>query len=305
MENTCIFVSSRGIAKSCTFYPKLILSDTDHNKYYNTHYLVDMLKSKMFDGMSIYVISNVIRFFIMKIMPKIKHKFILVTGASVKTCPIEILNEREFNFLMNNKYLIRWCSQNNIIYSLPRIKQIPLGLDYHTILNNSNHHWRDKNEGILPIEQEKILKEILLDSKPFYNRITNKIYTNFSMNADRFNQRKISLNEIPKNLLDFSGGKYKRTKTWKIMTNFAFVLSPYGNGMDCHRHWEALILGCIPIIKSTEFENMFSDLCVLNVKNWSDINQKLLDDTIEKFKNMKFNMEKVKLEYWKNIIFQQ
>lgn len=57
MENTCIFVSSRGTAKSCTFYPKLILSDTDHNKYYNTHYLVDMLKSKMFDSMSIYVIK--------------------------------------------------------------------------------------------------------------------------------------------------------------------------------------------------------------------------------------------------------
>lgn len=304
MENTCIFISSRGIAKSCTFYPQMILSDTDHTNSYNTDYLKKMLKSKMFDGMSIYVISNVIPFFSKEIMPKIKHKFILVSGSSTKTCPNEILNEKEFNFLINNKYLIRWCSQNNVIYPSRIIKQIPLGLDYHTIINNHNHCWRDKNEGVTPIEQEKILKEILLDTKPFYNRITNKIYTNFSMNADRYKQRKMSLEKIPKKLLDFGGGKHKRTKTWKFMTKFAFILSPYGNGMDCHRHWESLILGCIPIIKSTEFENMFGDLPVLNVKDWSDINQQLLDDTIEKFKNKKFNMEKVNLEYWKNIIFQ-
>jgi hypothetical protein len=33
--------------------------------------------------------------------------------------------------------------------------------------------------------------------------------------------------------------------------NYAFVASPYGGGPDCHRTWEALILGCIPIVKSS------------------------------------------------------
>lgn len=298
MEDSCYFVSSRGIAKNCSFYPEKIISD----KSDNINYLYKILNSKMFDGMSIYVISDSLKFFVNIILPRINNKFILVSGASVKTSPIEVLSRFEFNKLMTNKFLIRWCSQNNSISHLPRIIQIPLGLDYHTILNNTNHKWRDLNEGILPSEQEKILREIYINTKPFYERITNKIYTNFSMNADRFNQRKICLKEIPNNLLD-SCGDNKRTKTWQIMTNYAFILSPYGNGMDCHRHWEAIILGCIPIIKSSEFETLFCDLPVLNVKNWSDINQDLLDSTIKIFKDKKFNMEKVTLEYWKNMIF--
>jgi hypothetical protein len=73
--------------------------------------------------------------------------------------------------------------------------------------------------------------------------------------------------------------------------------------MDCHRTWEALILGSIPILKSKEFANMFKDLPVLFVDDWSDINQQLLDDTIEKFKNMTFNYDKLTLEYWKQIVF--
>lgn len=80
-------------------------------------------------------------------------------------------------------------------------------------------------------------------------------------------------------------------------------MSPYGKGMDCHRTWEALILGSIPILKSKEFVNMFKDLPVLFVNDWSDINQQLLDDTIEKFKNLTFNYDKLTLKYWKQIVF--
>ena len=31
--------------------------------------------------------------------------------------------------------------------------------------------------------------------------------------------------------------------------HFAFVASPSGNGLDCHRTWEALLLRSIPIVK--------------------------------------------------------
>jgi hypothetical protein len=298
MENSCIFVSSRGIAKNCSFYPNNIISD----KSDNISYLYNLLKSKMFDGMSIYVISNSLNFFVNSILPFIRNKFILVSGASVKTCPIEALSKIQFEKLMTNQFLIKWCSQNNSISHLSKILQIPLGIDYHTISSNKNHKWREQNEGILPIEQESILQRISVNSKPFYERNINKIYINFAITADRFNQRQLSLNQIPKNLLDKCESN-KRSKTWKIMTDYAFVLSPYGNGMDCHRHWESIILGCIPIIKSKEFHVLFNDLPVLIVNEWSDINEQLLINTIEEFKNKTFNMEKVKLEYWKNKIF--
>ena len=36
---------------------------------------------------------------------------------------------------------------------------------------------------------------------------------------------------------------------WLQHAHFAFVASPSGNGLDCHRTWEALLLRSIPIVK--------------------------------------------------------
>ena len=86
-------------------------------------------------------------------------------------------------------------------------------------------------ENFLTIEeQEKILKSVINKSKPFYERIV-KIYVNFSLNNDRFKQRKKSINEyycgnrivavrktIPENL--------KTHKKWRTLNNggIAFIV---------------------------------------------------------------------------------
>ena len=156
----------------------------------------------------------------------------------------------------------------------------------------------------MPKFQENILQEIKNNSKPFYERI-NKIYVNFttSKSNDRFNDRINSLRAISPNLLVMNLTFTPRTINWNNTSNYTFVLSPFGNGMDCHRTWEALILGSIPILKSKEFVKLFEDLPVLFVEDWTQINQELLDNTIEKFKNMTFNYDKLTLEYWKQIVF--
>jgi hypothetical protein len=220
---------------------------------------------------------------------------------SIKTSPVESLKQSSFFKLINNPYLIRWCSQNNVIKNYPKILQIPLGLDYHAVYNDPAK-WKNIADGNSPVEQEKYLLDVINMSKPFYER-NNKIYVNFDINADRFGQRKDCLQKISPSLLAMYQQKLKRTQTWINTTKYAFVLSPYGQGMDCHRTWEALILGSIPILKSKEFVNMFKDLPVLFVEDWSDINQQLLDETIEKFKNMNFNYDKLTLKYWKQIVF--
>jgi hypothetical protein len=295
MEDKCVYVSSRGIAKSCSFYPKKIISDNTTNKLYFNNVIVP---KNQFDGMSIYVVSDLLHYFVSDILSKIKKKFILVSGASVKTCPVEALDIREFKKLMTSQYLIRWCSQNNTIVNRVKIVQIPLGLDYHTISSNPSHSWNHDKKHTKPIDQETELMNIKLKSNPFYLREI-LIFVNFSLSTDRHGQRKEWLNtKIPKELLYVKLETMKRIDTWKMATNYAFVLSPYGNGMDCHRTWEAIILGCIPIIKTDTLGPLFKDLPVLIVQKWSDINKELLDNTIELFKNKEFNYDKLTLNYW-------
>jgi len=298
METECKYISIRGLKRLCKFKSNVYLSDTQDGK----EYLNIMANSKnMSDGMSIFVCSNLLEFFVTNILDKIKNKFILVSGMSIKTCPVEALTQFSFFKLINNSYLIRWFSQNNSIQNYPKIVQVPLGIDYHFVYNEPEKS-KKIIDGNTPLEQETYLNNIIATSVPFYERI-NKIYVNFEVNADRFGQRKQCLTDISKSLLAIYQQKMKRTQTWSNTSKYAFVLSPYGQGMDCHRTWEALILGSIPILKSKEFVKMFEDLPVLFVNDWKDINQQLLDDTIERFKNMTFNYDKLTLEYWKNIVF--
>lgn len=293
-ENNCKYVSSRGILKSCDIH-----SDNPKSSCNNDYqYLIDMIRlNKMFDGISIYVCSDLLTFFIQNILPKIKHKFTLVTGDSDLCVPIEACNKDDFFILLNSCYLIRWFAQNTRIQTESKLIQLPIGLDYHTIYANPNHHWRMNHECHLPSSQEEILINIKNNSKHFDERI-KKIYVNFTLNNDRFNDRKSALNQIPKDLLDNNLDPVPRTKNWEKISSYKFVLSPFGYGMDCHRTWEALCLGCIPIVRAPNFKNLFSDLPVLIVNNWNEVNEDLLDHGIRMFKENNFNYNKLKLEYW-------
>ena len=186
MENNCNFVNSRGLLKSCTFhsqYPKS--SCNNDNKY-----LKNMINSdKMFDGMSIYVCSDLLQYFVNNILHLINNNFVLVSGDSDLCVPIESINENDFNKLIYSPNLIIWYTQNTRSQNNNKIVQLPIGLDYHSISDNPNHTWKLLEEKSNPIEQENILKNIIENSKPFYERIP-QIYVNFSIKNDRFNQRK-------------------------------------------------------------------------------------------------------------------
>jgi hypothetical protein len=274
MENLCYFVNSRGLLKSCNFHSKKPKSSCNDD----TGYLFEML-TNMFDGMSIYVCSDLLKFFVTVIMPKINKMFVLVSGDSDMCVPAEILNSQEMNKLVNSPFLLKWFLQNTQLQNNPKMIQMPIGLDFHTISNNPSHGWKLPNESHLPGAQELVLVNIKESSKPFYERIP-KIYVNFSKKNDKFGDREQSLKSIPANLMIFNDNFTKRTINWKIMSKYTFVLSPFGNGMDCHRTWEALCLGCIPILKAPNFRKMFENLPVLIVDDWSEVNNELLLKTI-------------------------
>jgi hypothetical protein len=256
---------------------------------------------KMFNGMSIYVCSDLLKFFVNNILPNINKRFVLVSGDSDMCVPKEILTLSETTQLLNSPYLIKWFLQNTQIQNCEKMIQMPIGLDYHTISNNPSHDWKLKNEGHIPDQQELILMNIINKSKPLKERKL-KIYVNFSLTNDRFNDRKESLENINPNLMEINNNFTKRTNNWELITNYAFVLSPFGNGMDCHRTWETLCLGSIPIVKAPNFNKLFEGLPVLIVNNWSDVNEKLLIKTFNEFQLKEFNYDKLKLSYWVNKI---
>lgn len=150
-ESKCKFVSSRGLLKSCSFHSP----DPKSSNSFDNGYLIDMLNSdKMFDGMSIYVCSDLLSFFVNDILPTIKHRFTLVSGDSDMTIPKDALNEIQKNTLLNHKLLIAWYAQNTSIQS-GKLYQMPIGLDYHTVSNDSSHKWLISGEDNSPKDKKK------------------------------------------------------------------------------------------------------------------------------------------------------
>ena len=284
-ENNCYYICSMGFRKSCDIFS---LINSDNLQDYNFNNLKD--------NDILYIKTDALYNF-SKIINNINSRFILVSGCSDYTVPYDIFYDIDefINFISNDK-IIHMFSQN-CVWKHAKITNLPIGLDYHTLNGTENFYW---GINCKPIEQENELINIKKSSKPFYERIY-KCYSTFHFSYKGYkyeNDRIDALNNIPNNVIYYEPNLITRNKTWENQINYSFVISPHGNGLDCHRTWEALVLGCIPIVKKSEIDFLYEDLPVLIVNNWSDLDQYLLNNTIEKFKKIKFNYDKLTLQYW-------
>lgn len=284
-ENNCYYIGSMGFRKSCDMFS---LINSDNVNGYN----FDDLKNNDV----LYIKTDALYNFF-KNINKINSRFILLCGCSDYTIPTDkFYNIDEFINFISNEKIIHMFAQN-CTYKHPKITNLPIGLDYHTLNGNEPHYWGNNCN---PIIQENELIDIKNRSKPFYERICKCYSTiHFSYKGYKYEYDRVDiLNNVPRDIIHFEPNQIQRSKTWENQINYAFVLSPHGNGLDCHRTWEALVLGCIPIVKKSDIDALYEDLPVLIVSNWSNLNQDLLNATIEQFKNKTFNYNKLSLKYW-------
>jgi hypothetical protein len=57
----------------------------------------------------------------------------------------------------------------------------------------------------------------------------------------------------------------------ELVSRSKFVLSPPGNGPDCHRTWESIYLGAVPIVLESAWPFKDFNLPVAQVSKWEDI----------------------------------
>ena len=213
--------------------------------------------------------------------------------------PLEI--DTEFmNKITNNPFFKHWFTINKTIPNNSQFTSIPYGLNYWTLQNTScfGEEIQDFNT------QNTVLESIISKSSHFSQRIP-KIFANFHLNFtdDRHGgwRRKL-INIIPNDIIYYQNSVLKRSDAFTEMSKYSFVVSPFGHGFDCIRTFEALCIGCIVIMKKSFLDVIYEGLPVLLVDEWSDINEKLLKDTLILYSNKQFNYEKLKIDYWINLV---
>jgi hypothetical protein len=216
--------------------------------------------------------------------------FVLVSGDSDTTVPTDVQNQA--NIILNHPLLLCWYAQNCIQPS-KKLKQLPIGLDFHT-LSSSNHPWGARQS--LESQESDIER---LSTVPLSKQIRCYCNFHFLLNTRYAVDRRAAIAYVPRDLTYYEPHKVPRIESWKTMIQHKFVLSPHGNGLDCHRTWEALALGCIPIMRSSPLDPMFEGLPVLIVKEWRDVTPELLNNF-----QPTGNLEKLTLTYWDKLIHQ-
>lgn len=293
-----MFVGSRGLLDSCNRKSPNPIPDFDG--------LTPSLYNGIIANEIVHVCPQALTNFVTKVLPTITNPFILVTNNSDLTTPIDISNETDI--LLKSPFLKHWFAQNCVL-SHEKITRIPIGLDYHSLRPSKKqftwsppekHAWGLKAS---PVIQEQELLALKALSLPFEKREI-KAYANFQfLMTTRYGKidRIDCFNTVPKDLVFYEPTRVVRSVCWTNMIKNAFVLSPQGNGIDCHRTWEALCLGCIPILKTSGIDPLFENLPVWIVNEWSEVTYQAMKAKIDEFKNKSFALEKLTLRYWQNL----
>jgi hypothetical protein len=163
---------------------------------------------------------------------------------------------------VNHKYIIELARHFKTVYAVnwlgshTKIKPIPIGLENVRFLRNGLpadfHVLADKTH---PSFQERSIELLVAFS----------VHTNPGIRSAAFQiAREIvgaQIIETPIKPYEYLG----------LVRNSKFVLSPPGNGPDCHRTWEAIYLGAIPIVHASAWPFRDFDLPVIVLEDWEDL----------------------------------
>ena len=171
----------------------------------------------------------------------------------------------------------------------PNVYPIPIGLENQGYLQN----------GVLKDYLASVPTVMPLKSRPI------NLLVCFSLHTNLIERSKALMNalKVPGVYVVERPVTPKRYRD--LVGKSRFVLSPPGNGIDCHRTWEALYLGAVPIVLKSKIDtNLIKDLPIWVVDNYSEVHEysktDLKDLYIKLWNNA--NLEKIRTPYWLRLI---
>lgn len=145
----------------------------------------------------------------------------------------------------------------------------------------------------------------------------NLLYVNFGITCSFRSILDLRINDAKQHRIEFANfAKIENPPegiSWPAYRNYLckffhnlltskYVLCPHGAGIDTFRFYEAMYLGCIPIVMDCEFYNRLKDWPILIVDSYEFINQELLNSKYEEL-NVRFqNIDFLKKSYYLNKI---
>ena len=179
---------------------------------------------------------------------------------------------------------IRIFVQNNV-YDLPNVHIMPIGIrDCGTIceMHKGFSNATLLEEGTNALTHKRYVNCLLSFSVGTYIDYRQECYDLFKnkpfiYNLNDDNDANSSSNfENP-----FFCGAIKLNVVYRKTCESRYALSPRGLGVDTHRFYECIYLGCVPIVTRTNtvFDRLYAAFPCLIVDDWSDVTEDLLESS--------------------------
>lgn len=204
--------------------------------------------------------------------PHIKNPYILVTHNGDEEVP------GEFRRFLDDPKIIVWFGTNATLEH-PKLKHLPIGFG-----NTHEPTFLATDKIIFEILDNPLQKEQLV-----YLNFDEKTYP-----AERVPVKEFFLTK------DFctKGERKCFAEFISDVMRSKFVISPRGNGIDCCRVWESLVVGSIPIVKTSSLDSLYQDLPILIVNDWSEVTQEFLENKYLEMSQREYCLEKIYADYW-------
>ena len=221
----------------------------------------------------VYVYGHDLELFFKEAFPEINKPIKLISHNT--DYPVD----SKFIQYLDDDKLMHWYAQNAVL-DHPKLTPAPIGI--------ANKQWSHGNlDNLLSVINANHGKE-------------NIVYKNFDIGTN-INVRRV-IDQITNTNKIFMDRNWPQTEYLTRVSKSMFVISPPGNGIDCHRIWEALYVRTVPIVeRSSAFRN-FTNLPIMFIDRWEDITIDFLKTQIPLYYNKSYDLKQLKLQYWKELI---
>lgn len=193
----------------------------------------------------------------------LRRPVVLVTSDGDRAVPSS-LRERTVRLLLESAKVTRWLTQNydgSLRHN--KLRPIPIGLDLHTTQWQLGSH-------------EAKIAHITSQNAAAHRR---KQAVLCDAHLTRSHPDRARMYEAAKGSASITMLNEKRpfADLMRLYGQYQFVLSPRGNGIDCHRTWEALLAGCIVITVTSSLDRMFAEhgFAIVVLRDWGELDEEL------------------------------
>lgn len=239
------FISEKFKLKRPSSWP-FITADTFRSLAQHAHDEISVVDpSLVHENDIVFVRRSFINEFFSQIDPLIKCKYVLISNNDDAS-----VTDAEARQMLKKSKITAWFVQN-AAFKHERIIPIPIGLPNFfyganellssaaTLASSKKTGLLSWGFGILNYQTERILAAKILAKFPWAAKISSS----------------------------------SQSEYYEFISKYKFLVSPAGNGEDCHRTWEALLLGVMPICKRTLMTEYFVSLGlpIYLIDEWNDL----------------------------------